>query len=401
MVHLSHLQLKNFKSLRNVDLALGKLNILIGPNGAGKSNLIKFFQLLREAANERLAVTIARMGGVGEVFTYQANEDGSLTWELVFAGLEYPDDILGNVLNASYFTLIARAGTSYTILEERIRDEVNLRLDPLLERRSGQSRGIVKHGQSWMAGTLQEKEKGNELSITVSNETGHPALRNMRLGITDWSIHRGYGYDILERIRDAQLLNAVVPLRIEPDGGNLVSVIYQMTNDPRYRLMQEQFNSALKAAFPEIDRLAVLPSSAGKGELHYVSSDAPDHPVPAISMSDGQLRFIGLAALLLLPDPPPLIAIDEPEIGLHPRLLPLLAELLKSASERTQVIVTTHSPQLLNAEAIDPLQDVILVDRQDGATTFERPDREKLERWLKHYSAGDLWVRGTLEALKS
>ena len=107
------------------------------------------------------------------------------------------------------------------------------------------------------------------------------------------------------------------------------------------------------------------------------------------------LRFLGLATLLLLPDPPPLIAIDEPEVGLHPRLLSLLAALMKQASERTQLVVATHSPQLISAESLDP-DDIVLVEMEDGKTKLNRPDPEELRRWLERYTLGNLWVMGKL-----
>ena len=117
---------------------------------------------------------------------------------------------------------------------------------------------------------------------------------------------------------------------------------------------------------------------------------------PARATSDGMLRFLALATLLLLPEPPSLIAIDEPEIGLHPRLIPRLAELLKDASQRTQIVVATHSPLLLNAEAIQP-EDVVVVDLENGETQFKRLDSGDLKMWLERFTLGNLWTMGRLE----
>ena len=117
--------------------------------------------------------------------------------------------------------------------------------------------------------------------------------------------------------------------------------------------------------------------------------------ISATRLSDGTLRFLFLLTILLDPAPPGLIVIEEPELGLHPDLIPKIAELLVSASKRTQLIVTTHSRVLIDALGEDP-ESVVVCEKHDGQTTFERLDGERMKEWLEKYSLGDLWSKGEI-----
>jgi predicted ATPase len=117
--------------------------------------------------------------------------------------------------------------------------------------------------------------------------------------------------------------------------------------------------------------------------------------IPATRLSDGTVRWLALLALLLHPSPPPLVCIEEPELGLHPDLMPPLARLLKQASERMQIVITTHSDALVDAFTDTP-EDVLVCERVDGSTTMRRLDKESLSEWLEMYSLGELWSKGEL-----
>lgn len=120
------------------------------------------------------------------------------------------------------------------------------------------------------------------------------------------------------------------------------------------------------------------------------------HTIPATRLSDGTLRYLCLLAILCHPNPGPLICIEEPELGLHPDVIPTLAELLKEASQRTQLIVTTHSDILIDALTDDP-ECILIANRSlQNGTTLERLDEEKLRPWLEKYRLGQLWTRGEI-----
>ena len=123
--------------------------------------------------------------------------------------------------------------------------------------------------------------------------------------------------------------------------------------------------------------------------------DLPE-PIPATRWSDGMIRYLCLLAILLHPNPPPLICIDEPELGFHPDIMPDLARLIKSCAERTQVIITTHSRDLVDEFSDDP-EAVVVCERDfDGATRMTRQEKAKLDEWLERYTLGKLWEKGEI-----
>jgi predicted ATPase len=234
-----------------------------------------------------------------------------------------------------------------------------------------------------------------ELVVTqLRDPIRYPLLDEIRRLLNDWTIFRGFGEGALKNVYESQLLDITEPLRLDAQGRNLVSVLHAIANDTKYAEADDALRAILASAFDDFSKLDVRTLAAGRVGLYWRTQNR--WQFPASQMSDGMLRFLGLATLLLLPDPPSLIAIDEPEVGLHPELIPLLAGLLKKASAHTQLIVATHSPQLLNAEAIE-LDDIVVVEREAGRTTLDRPDSERLRLWLERYTLGNLWVMGKLE----
>ncbi|MFN3492114.1 MAG: AAA family ATPase, partial [Anaerolineales bacterium] len=248
------------------------------------------------------------------------------------------------------------------------------------------------------------KELSRDLDLThielalsqIRNHVNLPLMNQIRRTIEDWTIFRGFGERALENIHQAQAIEVVNPLRLKPDGSNLASVLHNLANEAQYADANDHLQDLIRLAFPDFDRLALVTAGTGRVELQWRTKNRWQFPAQALS--DGMLRFLGLAVLLNLPDMPPLIAIYEPEVGLHPRLIPLLAGMLKAASQRTQIVVTTHNPELLNAPDIE-LDDIVLVDNVEGETTLKRVENDDyLEMWLKKYSGqfGRLWVMGKL-----
>lgn len=238
---------------------------------------------------------------------------------------------------------------------------------------------------------MDYEETDQELVISqIRDRHSYPSLYETSRLMADWGIYRGFGSDALKNMRDSQLFNTSEPLRLNPDGSNLVSILQQLGNEPRYRPIKARLYEVMEAVFPDFSELNTPITAGGRGALTY-GSRYFDVGIPALSMSDGQLRFLGLVVLLLLPDPPALIAIDEPEIGLHPDMLSILVELLHEAAEKTQILITTHSPCLV--DSMKP-SEVIVVEHPDGKTTFERLSPEALDPWIERYSLGRLWTMG-------
>ncbi len=396
MARINKLTLTNYKSLQNVELELNALNVLIGRNGSGKSNLLSLFRLLCDGANGRLASNIAEQGGLGEIRWRGSSERDVIQWELTFEDLEQAAQ------RAIYYSgaLTAR-GNTFTFKSEELSQDPypdHLERYKYLSASDGRIRILtskVKDEEQDIDYAYNDQEP---VISQIRDPRRYPLLDEIRRLLSDWTVFRGFGENALKNIHGAQSLSGIsYPLRLDPQGSNLASVLQSLANEAPYNEDYKMLNEILGTAFPDFEKLDLALVASNAIELRWRSKDFPGRPAfPARSMSDGMLRFIGLATLFLLPEPPSLIAIDEPEIGLHPGLIPLLAGLLKQASERTQVIVTTHSPLLLSSEDIE-VSDVVLVDRQDGGTIMERADtRANLDRWLERYTLGQLWTMGKL-----
>ncbi len=143
---------------------------------------------------------------------------------------------------------------------------------------------------------------------------------------------------------------------------------------------------------PFFDNFILRPNRNEKVRLRWRQKGS-DYPLKPHHLSDGTLRFICLTTALLQPDPPSTIIIDEPELGLHPYAIDILAELIEAASNRTQLIISTQSPALV--DNFEP-EDIIVVDRKKGASVFTRLDKEELSSWLEDYSLGDLWRKNVI-----
>jgi hypothetical protein len=158
----------------------------------------------------------------------------------------------------------------------------------------------------------------------------------------------------------------------------------------------ELIRDTIRLIAPFFDDFLLRPQKQGCDdfvalEWKQKGSDYPFHPT---QLSDGTMRFIALATALLQPNPPATMVIDEPELGLHPLAIAMLADLIRSASERTQVIISTQSPTLL--DYFDPDQ-IVVVNREGGRSTFERLDSHALAAWMEDYSVGELWQKNVVQ----
>jgi predicted ATPase len=180
---------------------------------------------------------------------------------------------------------------------------------------------------------------------------------------------------------------------LRPDAGNLAAFLLMLRD--QHQRTYEKIRDIVRLAAPFFDDFKFRPRpSNGDTTLHLEwTQKGSDYPFLVTQLSDGTLRFIALTTALLQPNPPSTILLDEPELGLHPYALNLLAALLKEAAINTQVIVSTQSAPLLdNFEA----EDIIVVEREDGGSTFRRQSSAELEEWLKNYSLGELWEKNVL-----
>lgn len=354
---LEHIQVSGFKSIREMDLELRPLNILIGANGAGKSNFISLFALLEAVVDENLQNYVAKVGGAERLLYFGRRATEEILIELLFSDIR----MLPYRIN-----LIPTEDDKLSIQEEKIE---------LLE--------------SWSFSYHGFNETKLQQSDFADFESAHLILMNY---IKSLNIYHFHDTSPVAKARLTQDLHDNRFLR--EDASNLAAFLYFLKiqePQPYQQIVQtirriapffEDFDLQPNALNPETIRLEWK-------EKHADRSFGPHY------LSDGTLRFMCLATLLLQPNPPATIIIDEPELGLHPAAIHLLASLLKSASAKTQVIITTQSVTLLNQ--FTP-EDVIVVDRIDRQSTFRRLSSSELSEWVDGYGVGDMWEKNIVEA---
>ncbi|MBI3606996.1 MAG: AAA family ATPase [Nitrospirae bacterium] len=382
---IKQLKIRGYKSLKELDLELGPLTALIGPNAGGKTNLLDFFAFLSEAVNEKMQKAVPDRGGFQSlVFAGGADR---ISWDLEFgpvgtlafeeSGIRYKVELKG----------IRHMHTIES--EELTKDSM-----PLVTARKGKAtfRRMSHQALKNLDTTPEMDLMDSELSIAqVRDPQAYPTLDRVRTYIASWTTYGNFDTSINAPIRQAQF--AGPDNRLLPDGSNLTTVLYHLRNHSEYRTEYSEILETLRVAYPHFEELNFPAESQGKIILHWKSKHFK-RSFSSTFLSDGTLRFLCLVTILLSPDPPPLICIDEPELGLHPSLLHLIADLLKNAAVRTQLVVATHSPQLVSC--IDAKQ-VAVVESEQVATTIKRlADRPELEKWLKDFSLGELWTMGEL-----
>jgi predicted ATPase len=397
---IERLRLKNLLSFggEGVDLALEPLNVLIGPNGSGKSNLIEALGLLQAAPSD-LTVPLRHGGGAAEWF-WKGNADVSPATLRALVG--FPAG--GRSLD--YHLSFALAGARPVIVDESVEDAggrvgtenghpysfyqyrqgrplVNTRKDyrgSIAERK-----GRVQ--EDWAASGAQIDPGQSILSQAISSQA-YPELTFLGQQFRAIQFYREFDLSRNGPLRRPQPTELPGD-HLQEDGGNLWLVINALEfNGQKPRLLE-----LLRRFYePAID--FTLAVQGGTIQL-YLREEGLVGAVPASRLSDGTLRYLCLLAVLLDPAPPPLVCIEEPEAGLHPDILPTIAELLVEASQRTQLIVATHSDRLISALGVSP-EVVVVCERDDQGTRLERLEREPLREWLAKYSLGMLWSMGEI-----
>ncbi len=349
MPKLDRLTVRGFKSIRALeDFELRDLNVLIGANGAGKSNFISLFQMLAALAD-------------GNLQRYVGQHDG-------------PDALLFN----------ARKRTPQMDIEFYFGvNSYHISLIP------GGQRLIFAREETRFYGYYGEKThplgSGHD-EARLRQVVGDTFAPHVRAAIAGWRVFHFHDTSLSAPVRQAQELRD--NLRLKPDASNLAPFV-RFLRDSRPQHYQRIVETIRQVApfFGDFVHRAEPPARI---ELEWFELGDPDTPRGPRQLSDGTLRFICLATLLLQPTDlqPDTILIDEPELGLHPYALAVLAGLLRQASAARQLIVSTQSAELVSE--FQP-EDVVVVGRADGASTFQRLAAPSLADWLRDYALGELW----------
>ncbi len=396
-MRIIRLDVKGFRSLRNITWEPGNLNVLIGPNASGKSNLLRLLELMAVSAQGRLDKHIQSSGGM-EPLVWDGIDD-RITVRVKGSPLDEFRDSEKESL--TYELSLGRIGrtTAYRIDHELLGNfyavEIGDKDQPFkfLERHQLRAHVFDVNERTLTAPENQVPEQETLLSLAAGPFTANPVIQGFQQQMASWCV-----YHDIHVNRDAAIRQPSVSRpekRVEPDGQNLISVLHTLyTGDRKFK---KDINVAMKAAFgDDFEELVFPPASDQRIQLR-VRWKSLKREQSASDLSDGTLRFLFLLTVLASPSPAPVIAIDEPETGLHPSMLPIVAEYAVEAAQRAQVILTTHSPQFLDAfGGTQPTTTV--VKWVNGETQLRNFDDQKLAEWLKEYSLGSYLLSGELEA---
>jgi predicted ATPase len=359
---LDYITIKGFKSIASVEkLALGSINLIIGPNGSGKSNFIGVFSFLHEIREGRLNDYVRKSGGAEQLLHFGSKM------------------------------------TSEILIRMSFRQEVNqydLILKPTTDDGLYPANEWVyfwdKRYSHPFSRSLSPREDGKEAGISDPKADRIASWVRLRLG--RWRLYHVHDTSATSPLRKTAKLNDNEFLR--PDGSNLSAFLYLMLkkHPNEYSLIRR----TIQRVAPFFDDFQLRPDPLNEEAIRLAwKHKNSDQYFGVSSLSDGTLRFIALATLFLQPEAyrPSVILVDEPELGLHPHAITLLASLVKQVSQQTQVILSTQSSLLL--DHFQP-EDVLVADRVEGQTQFTRLDSARLATWLEDYSLGQLWEKNEL-----
>jgi predicted ATPase len=394
------LEVDGFRSLKSLSWLPGDLNVVIGPNASGKSNLLRALKMVSVSAKGELGKYIQRAGGMGPiVWDGQASH---IRTRVEFA-LDPVTDSLFKPLNMLWYEFnIVRLGVSSL---HRVNDET---LDGLateeprfhapfriLDRHPGQAQVYSLNSHVFEAQATSVPEEETLLSAAAGPFSVNGLIDEFQRVLRAWRIYHGFQTHREAPIRAPQVTRAET--QVDPDGQNLISVLHTLYTTNRD--FKEEMNTAMRAAFGDDFEEIVFPPAADQRIQLRIRWRSLKREQSAADLSDGTLRFLFLLAVLANPSPPPLIAIDEPETGLHPSMMPIVAEYARDASNRSQVILTTHSPEFLDAFGED-VPTTTVVEWRNGETELRTLSGDELTYWLRQYSLGELYRSRELEAMR-
>ncbi len=362
---LEYIKIEGFKSIKKAELAMRPINILIGSNGSGKSNFIAFFKLINALFNSNF-----------QKYVIEEKIDN-----ILYFGRRQTERMSGLLI----FTEDKTHNTAY-----------KFSLAPTQE------------------GGMYIEYEGSGYDVTIDNDThnyfyesnipeskyatdGNKRSQILRRYIQSLRVFHFHDTSSTSYLRRECDLND--NLYLKQDARNLPAYLYLLKeNHPKIYL---RILKTIQSIAPYLKDFILEPQKlkgfAQEIALRWIDKGDPESNFSAYQLSDGTLRFIALAVLLMQPEPPAVIIIDEPELGLHPFAIGKLAGMIQVASSKSQIIVATQSPGLIS---LFPPESVIVVDKNEteNQTVFNRLDSESLQSWLNDYTLGDLWERNILNS---
>lgn len=351
---LKKIEVKGFKSIKEMTLELKPLNIMIGINGSGKSNFISLFKMINKMSENNLQSFIGKSGGVDFLLHF-----GQKTTKELFVKLDMEN-------NSYQFSLMPTLNNTLIFSNEVCQF-------------SGKKLRTLRLGGGHRETKLyEETQKGKNMASYIFN------------AIKSWKVY--HFEDTSETASVKQTHNIDDNRFLQPDASNLAPYLFLIRE--KYPQSYKNIVETIQMVAPFFSDFALRfnPINDKIMQLEWKEKGSGDY-FNAHYFSDGTLRFICLATLLLQPELPSTILIDEPELGLHPFAINLLAGLIKSAASKTQVIIATQSVTLVNQFKPD---DIIVVEKPDEQSVFKRLNKKDTENWLEEYGVGDLWEKNVI-----
>lgn len=354
------------------------LNVLIGANGSGKSNLIEVISLLQSLPKD-LTKVIRDGGGIDE-------------W--LWKGEKNPIAKIEVVIDNSNFQKVFRHIFQFNAIDYQIKVTHESIRDFCFPDAGYWLYSVYDGEKVFVTRSMENGRSVHDFDILLLNQSILAQLQDYN--IYPEMTYLGNYYQTIRLYREWQFGRHTLPrvpqradLRndfLEEDASNLGLILNSFRRNPE---VKKKLLESLKLFYENVEDFDVIV----QGGYVQVFFEENGFTIPATRLSDGTLRYLSLLAILLHPNPPPLICIEEPELGLHPDILPTLIDLLKQAAERTQIIMTTHSADLVD-DLTDMPEAVLVFDKIQGSTSVNRLNQEELKDWLEDYRLGELWRRG-------
>lgn len=357
---IDKLKINGFKSIKSLEIEFSAINILIGANGVGKSNFIGFFNFVRKLVDKELELNIAQLGGANKILHFGRK----ITKELNFSMLFTPNGYQVTLLPDDKDGLIFKSESGYFFAD------------------------MI----GYMGGTKTyplDNTGGKESKLPNRAHTASP-LGHIVGYIKDWKVYHFHDTSKASPMKQSCNINDYSSLAV--DGGNLPAFLYYIQN--HHESSYKKIVKTLQRVAPFFHDFILEPDIANidiirlkwkhKGsELYFDAND----------LSDGTIRFICLTTLFLQPNLPTIILLDEPELGLHPYALQILASLFRVVSKKTQIIASTQSSTFADFFDID---DIIIADTKENATVFKRLNSDEYTMWFEEYSVGEMWQKNLI-----
>lgn len=363
---LHRIKVSGYKSIgsgkSSIDLNLSNINIIIGPNGAGKSNIVSFFKMLSNIMTGAFQMYVGKNGSAENLLYF-----GSKNTPVINASLEFQ-----NEKNTDIYEIA---------LGKDVQDSLIFL-----------SESIIWNGKRF------ELASGQKETFLLSDEVKHSSEKIVRGILSNCKTFQFHDTSATAYIRGATRIDNNRFLM--SDGGNIAAYLYMLKNKSQeYKKYYERIVEKIHFVMPQFSDFILEPQALNEDyiKLQWKSTDGVEYPFGPEQFSDGSIRFIALATLFLQPPEllPSVIIIDEPELGLHPLAIDILASMIKTAALHSQIIVATQSARLI--DSFEPSNIIVAeYDKSNKCSSFKHLDEEELKDWLEDYSVSELWEKNVL-----